>query len=252
MTNAKLQERLAKLKAHAESAAKIGSEAEAQAFTMKLNEMLLANNMEMSDIEWEAEVKEKAVMQSFWASQCTSIPKWARKNHFESWATDLAGIVAQFSGSRIMVSTRGNSIIGIYFCGLEANVATAIETMKYLYPAAVMIAQRAYDKAYNELYLAKLDTRAVKGYRSSFLVGFTSRLRERFEEHAEAMRSKFAGCALMRISDALVVADKYIEESGSTVSKVKMKRMDVSNRAGFVAGQKRANDMNIGGAVLPS
>lgn len=250
MTNDKLHERLAKLKAHAESAAKIGSEAEAQAFATKLNQMLLEHGMEISDIEWESEVKEKAVHLDFFASRCTEIPKWARKDVFATWACELALMVAEFSGCRVLVlGNTASKIRGVVFIGLKLNAETALETMKYLYPAAVMIAQRAYDKEYNKLYLAKLNTDPVKGYRTSFLIGFVQRLRQRFKAHREEMRSQFTGTALVRISDALTVASAEVAKI-SDIKEVKLREDRVTNADGYRDGQKRANDMNIGGKQL--
>ena len=55
----KLIDKLKKIKAHADSAEKIGNEEEAYAFAAMLQKLLAKHNLDMSQIEWE-EKKQQA------------------------------------------------------------------------------------------------------------------------------------------------------------------------------------------------
>src|SRR4051812_11592634 len=63
MTTEKIVEKLAKIKAHADSAKAIGNEQEAQAFAGMLQQMLLKHKLEMSDLDYRKEMESEPIIE---------------------------------------------------------------------------------------------------------------------------------------------------------------------------------------------
>lgn len=234
MTQEKILDKAKKLHKMAESAAKIGSEEEAQAFAAALQNLLAKHSLEMSDIEW-AEETAKVATKNWYSKPIKQVATWAMM---------LGQAVAEANNCRILIYG-GRAI---QFIGTEAGVAVCVETMDYLFPAAEKIAQREYDKRYNALYDNNLDTSPMRGYKKSFLAGFIVRLRQRFQEEAAKFAAAHTGTGLMRLGQGLRLADDYLK----TIKTVKSTRqsMRTSNMQGYLDGKRRADEMNIGGAKL--
>lgn len=235
MTQEKILDKAKKLHKMQESAAKIGSEEEAQAFAAALQNLLARHNLEMSDLQWEEEVAKVATKN--WHSKPVK--------RVATWAMLLGKAVADGNNCRILIYG-GRAL---QFIGTESAVAICVETMDYLYPAADKIAQREYDKRYNALYENGMPTFSMKGYKGSFLAGFVTRLQEHFAEEAARMMAQYgAGTGLMRINQSLRLADNYL----SSIKTTKSSRQTAhrGNSQGYADGKRMANDVNIGGAKL--
>ena len=233
----KAVDRAKKIKAMADSAAKIGNEAEAQAFATKLQAMCAEHSISMSDLEWAEE-------------SATAVEvRWYHANihRITTWHILLGQAIAAANHCRLLIS--GNR--GLIFIGTPEAAEAARSTMEYLYPAACKIAQAAYDKAYTALYLNHLDTSPVKGYKASFLLGFISRLKERFEEQAAAIRAQFVSnsTGLMRLNQSIRLADEHIASLGKLRTKTS-NGASAKNALGFRDGKAKANEMNVGGAQV--
>jgi Protein of unknown function (DUF2786) len=239
---AKATDKARKIKAMADSASKIGNEAEAQAFAAKLTQMMAEHNLGFSDLEWEEERKVVAT------KACYEVGK----TKIMGWESLLASIIAEGNSVGIYIQT-GYTMGGhkysaqFVFVGLETNVTAALKTMEYLHPAAKRIAHVEYNKKYDALYAAKADRSCMKGYEGDFLLGFVVRLRERYNELRESMRT--TSCtALVRLSDALTVAKSALEEMN--LRKGSKRDTSVTNFSAYADGKKKANEMNIGGSSL--
>jgi hypothetical protein len=238
MTTEKTHEKLRKLKAMADSAKKIGNEAEAQAFAEMLTKLMAAHNVEMSDVEWEQERKLEAVELEY----CLG------KSKVMLWEARLASIVAEGNFCRVLLR-RNWSATFVVFVGLAVNVEAALQTMAYLHPAAKRIAQNEYDKKYNALLAAHADKHCMLGYRKDFLLGFVSRLHQRYTELRESMRSAAAGCAIIRLTDALTVANQAMEKK-SLRKGTQYQSGNISNTQAYMDGKRKADEMNVGGPSL--
>jgi len=240
MTKEKIVEKLKKLKAHSKSAQEIGNEAEAQAFATKLQELLSKHDIEMTDIEWE-EVRKIEGVHIQWTTKCMY------PNHplykLPTWAYQLAMSIAKYSQCEILVST-----YGITFLGMENHATIAKETMDYMFCAAERLSYAAHAKAYSA-------GTAGKGYRASFLVGFISRLNQRFKEYQESLQTATQSTALVRISQALTVAKDTMAKWKAGNPDAKSKTINsgkVHNHKGYRDGVAKANEMNVGGQQLKS
>lgn len=234
----KAVDRAKKIKAMADSAMKIGNEAEAQAFATKLQAMCAEHSISMSDLEW-AEESATAVQVTWWQA--------GRVSRLSTWCILLAQTIAKANNCKIILA--GGR--GIHFIGTSEAAEAARSTMEYLHPAAARIAQAAYDKAYNALWCNHLDTSSVKGYKSGFLMGFITRLKERFEERAAALAAQFAthSTGLMRLSQSLRLAEDYIAKMEG-LKQGSARRAPLMNGRGFADGKAKANEMNVGGAQV--
>jgi hypothetical protein len=237
MADEKIIEKIRKI--HAQAKKTVGNdgssnEAEAQAFATLLQKMLAKHNLEMSDIAWEEEIKQKAV-EGIW-----NTPDHRR---FSEWAIQLGQIIARANHCRIL--TGGN--YRIYFIGTEAAVKVSVETMTYMYKVAENISTEEYNRRYNEMY-AEGRHGQLKGYRKSFLVGFILRLSERFAEVRKQMEAEFKSTALVRQNQSLALADEHIRgmKVGTRKSSANLK----TNSLGLRDGRDKANTVNVGGASL--
>lgn len=235
MTSEKMHDKLRKLKAMADSAKKIGNEAEAQAFAEMLTKLMAAHNVEFTDVEWE---REKQV-------EATKLVFKTGKKKLYPWEICLARIIAHGNFCEMIIY--GN--LGFQFVGFQNAVEATLETMKYLHPAAKRIAQAEYDKKYNALYAAKMNCEILRGYRKDFLLGFVDRLKERYDELAEKLRSASAGCAMIRLTDAFVIAKKAVQEMKG-LKQVQTRIPVTANRFAYAEGRAKANEMNVGGPAL--
>jgi Protein of unknown function (DUF2786) len=212
------------------------NEAEAQAFATLLQKMLAKHNLEMSDIQWEEEIHQKAVEVSW------HTPDMKR---FSEWVVNLGTIIAKANYCKCL--TGGNYYI--YFIGTEAAAKVSSETMDYMYKVAEHISTDEYNKRYNEMY-AEGRHGLLKGYRRSFLLGFVIRLNDRFEEIRRQMAKDFKSTALVRMNQSLALAEEYLKEK-KVKMRVDKRKPETVNRIGMRDGVAKANTLNIGGPVLP-
>ncbi len=112
----KIIDKIRKLHAHAQSAEKIGSEAEAQAFAQMVNQLLNKHRLELTDIQFEERRKNEPVEQAeinFREHGDTFRGKkveWKQKKVRVEWIERLAGIVARAHSCEILVVERSNRL----------------------------------------------------------------------------------------------------------------------------------------------
>ena len=239
MTKERIIEKLKKIRAHAKSATEIGNEAEAQAFADMLADLLTKHDVDMSEIEWEEEVKINAIHVQ-WTTKCM-YPNY-RLYRLPKWVYHLGTTIAQYSQCEILVSP-----FAIFFVGMESHAVVAKETMDYMFCVAERLSYKAYNKAYSE-------GRRTKNYRESFLVGFIDRLEVRMHEYQESLKtSTEQSTALVRIGQALKVAKEGIKKWQNENPNRKKKEigyMEALDTRGYREGVRIANQMNIGGKKL--
>ena len=101
----KILEKLQKIKAHAESAEKIGSQAEAEAFAAMFQQLLLKHKISATEVEVEQLERDEPVdkFQVDWQDIRVRSTRIA-------WIERLAGIVARAYFCRILVHPRSSNI----------------------------------------------------------------------------------------------------------------------------------------------
>lgn len=225
MTEDRVLDKLQKIKAHADSAAKIGNEAEAQAFAEMLQRLLLKHNLEMSDLEFERHEREEPVIEHLvdWTTYGLE-NKLARS----AWEQRLASVVARAHFCRIMVQPGSNRVT---FVGRKSDIAVAEYLTVVLVRSARRIADQAYNDMVNEGWREKVcdecgqrwpnhqgKSRTVRdhlfstvrhhGFRPAFLQAFVMRIAQRLEETRRS--NVTTSTAIVRVNRAEKAVEDYM------------------------------------------
>jgi hypothetical protein len=246
MTKENIIEKIQKLAAHAESAKKIGSLAEAELFASKVSELLLQHKLEMDDItntatEDDVIDKERFNMEDHGG-------QYAKKRC--SWQESLAHYVAEYHFCKIMVVIGSNTL---FFVGRKEDRACAIYLFTYLVKAIGPAAQRLYDKEYNKHY-AVGTTHLMRDWKHSFYIGAILALASRFQ--AERAKVEAAQSAEHSEQFALVLqrSEKeltdFIEEE--TTGKATSTAKPGINPNGYRQGQRHGSEVSLTQALETS
>jgi len=206
MTRDKLLDKLRKIKAHADSAAAIGSESEAQAFAEVLQKLLLDNKMEMTDIEFEEMEKEQPIIKKMVDFDDDDV----RKSRV-AWMERLAGVIARAHFCRILVYPGSSKITLV---GREENIAVAEYMIVTLQKAADSIAKKAHSAYCWEVYKQDGSCYRARGFKSAFLQAFVMHLAERYEaEKRSRMAGPSTSTALVRINREEAAVEDFMNKN---------------------------------------
>lgn len=245
MTDNKILDKIRKLKAHADSAAAIGSEAEAQAFAQMVNALLNKHRLEMTDIQFEEERKNEPVEQSeidFYVYGSTHRGKpvdWKHKKMRVEWIEKLAMIVAKAHSCEILVAERSNRL---WLVGSKTNREIAEYVLVTLMRAAEGISYKEYLKYFYKMRdLGRVEH--ARGYRHAWLIGFINRIAARFDEEKTKMQNDATGTALVRFDASAADVRNFMASNFNMRAKSVTK--SIHNHAGYVDGTRRADDINL-------
>lgn len=238
-------EKIRKLHAHAESAAEIGSEAEAQTFAAKIQELLTAYKLSMDDVHRPAAEKEPINATTvYWQTLNLKV----RRVRI-AWAEDLARMICQSYYCEFVISL-GMGSIGL-FIGTETDRKIAVfmyvtiarfleklaerEDRKFKYQSWVNAGKPATGRTGYEAH----------GFKAGFMFGFIQRLRERLDEEIrpKTPQANTAAIVLVR-KDALERAQSWSKEN-LNLKKVASLQQDDGSRIGKQAGRKAADDVSL-------
>lgn len=232
----KIVDKLRKLRAMAESAGKVGNEAEAQAFAEMVQTLLAKHKLEASEVEWEQQQKEDIVRER------VDIPGAGRRR-IAPWEIMLAVSVGRASGCRIMCHKNNTKAIPIFwFAGAQTDAQAAREAFLYLHLAATHLAESHY-VAYFHRCRKDGDVTRARGYKESWLSGFVLRLSERYDENLQAILSKAAGTAIIRVTGALDRVSKKLRQDG--VKTFEAEQVRIKNHSGYRHGTEAANKIHL-------
>lgn len=242
MTQEKILDKLAKLKASAESEAKIGNVAAAEAFASALNAMLLRHELSIEDVKLKAE--DDPIVEHLVDPRKHGL-KFGRSR--VGWQETLAGVVARNHFCKILVHTGTNYVT---FVGTKTHVAVA----EYAYGVLAGAADRMSFQARAEWWKTECGGAHIKSgnYRASWLTGFIFRIDERLREArarevAESNRLALAagtGCtALVRLDGAMARVTNHMEKYKRKASSVSV---GGGNWNAERAGRRAADAMKIG------
>lgn len=207
----RILEKLRKLRAHQESAAKIGNEAEAQAFADRVSELLLKHRLTLSDVELAQEEVENPVGQSEWvAPDAWGDRLWSQP---VTWSENLAGVIAEANCCKILPAINNNFIC---FIGKDGDR----QVVEYLFITLAATAMRLCAK---DLKAARM--RAFRGgeearegwkdsggniaYKFSWYRGFVAAIETRLQETRKRIELEAGDCtALVRASQAV---ERYMD-----------------------------------------
>lgn len=240
----KILDRLKKLYQHQKSAKSIGSEAEAQAFAERIQQLLSIHKIEMSAIEEQKLDEVDPVRQKKVDFESAGIPLVRRRL---AWQEHLASIVGHAYFCEILVVPGFSTI---FFVGRGTDVEAAEQVFLYLVRVASSLADQEYVKYFYECK-AQGDVTRARGFRSSYLVGFTSRLSQRYREEKKRMKAEYAAnmTALVRLTNAMVPVEAYLkkmrEEKNSRMAP-QLGGRSMENAEGVLRGKEAADKVPIG------
>lgn len=262
----KLLDKLQKIKAHADSAAKIGNEAEAQAFAEMLQRLLLKHELDMTDLEFERASAEEPVSQHWVNLKANGV---AEKSSRSAWQERLASVVARFNFCRILVCPGSNRFSLV---GKKAHAAVA----EYLIVTLIRSADRMSDLAtgaYNrEQHRVQPCTRCGKlgtghgskaevghahhttayhGFREAWLAGFVTRILERLQ--ATRTDAASSSTAIVRVNQHDAAVEAYMADLAKnklTRRSNALARPNKLHSDGFSAGRRAADAVNLSGRAV--
>jgi hypothetical protein len=189
-----------------------------------LHQMLIKHKLEMTDIEYDAEVKDEPVdryrMETIWRDgkqYYKDYPDVEIKGKRAGWSEDLARIISRAHSCSFLVSP-GSSFIT--FVGTKSNVAIVEYLFMTMYRTIVKLSQKEYDKAYYEVEKkvkngdpdAEDARYALRGYQASWRSGFIRGLSELFEEERKQAETS-SSTALLRLDKDKQAVKKFIAEN---------------------------------------
>ena len=237
----KIVDKIKKLHDHAKSAAKIGSEAEAQAFAAMMQKLMSEHKILMSEIEHAKLDETDPVVYVYTSGEALRKGKPYFPQQRMMWMELLARTVAKAHYCESAVVLRSAKQI---FIGRRTDGEAAKAAFDYLAVAAQHLASDAYQAGHAEA--KRLGRPWRPGFRESWLVGFCQRLNERYDEELNAIKAKWAnsGTALIRLTDAMTVVKQFMEKAEMKKAP-RLQRLEVSNEDGYQKGRKAAEDVAL-------
>lgn len=239
------------------------AENEAEAFAGAINRMLLENELHPTDIDYARAGDQDPVIEVAVDLAKYGIEK-TRMRH--AWQESLARIVAKAHLCSWLLRPGSNQI---WFVGTRSHATVAEYVYGILVPAAERMSFRArhnFREGLRKQYgipsgrSIPASIPESRGYREAWLLAFTKRIAERFDEvRAAAVREAEARCvresvpggtstALLRLDGALVKVQKYIDDrfASRRSSARAITQRARTNHAGASAGRAAADAMPIG------
>lgn len=209
MSDERIISKLRKLIAHQESAEAIGSLAEAEAFSAKIQQLLIDHKLEAAQIgpmdDHDDEPVTEGAVGNYLDLRLKRRRIW--------WMEELAGLVARAHFCELLVAA-GTSTV--WFVGTASDRAITEYTYVSLCKAAIEICDR-------EFKLARREGAETRAFRRSFFDGFTYGIGQTLRKlRREADATESTALVLQR-SDAAVqkyLDDKFKGKRGSTIADI--------------------------------
>lgn len=229
----KVIDKIRKLMNHAESAAKIGSVEEAQAFNDKVQALLIEHELEMSQIPLEMrDAREETIDRECFipAEKGWSGP---RKQY---WLDTLAQAVARAHFCSLLVSRSDNRV---WFVGKPANRAVCIFMYEYLIRTARNLNFLEYTKAKRQA-VKDGEPERIKGFITAFYEAFANRIQTRYVDMRRAADANTSTALVLRSTEAQL--QKYMSQFKGHSRPPQPKG---SNAAGYEAGDRVGREVNL-------
>jgi hypothetical protein len=248
-------DKLAKLKRHADSAAEIGSLAEAEAFAALFQRMLLKHKLEATDLEFAQEARDEPVGRH--PIDYDKYPDVKVRATRVEWIEKLAGVVARAHFCQILVHPRSSQIT---LLGRRSDAAVAEYMIITLQRAAERLATAEYTVFTNMVvkqcavclrdqrdshpgHVFTPNWQRARGFKAAFLQSFIVRLHERYRaERAAAATS--SSTALVRLNTAEAAVSDFLKREGYGKA-TKLARSVSQNLDGHRRGRAAADRVNL-------
>lgn len=227
----KTLDKLRKLIAHEESARKIGSLAEAQAYAVKIQR--LCNEYRITQSQLSEEELRATVVKVEWHWKSVGFDKDWRKS--ERWFNSLAASCAHAHEARCIRYYAHGSHLGFDFIGLESDANTAAAMFGVLYRAALAA------------WLKLKPSERLTMRRERFLLGFAVAISERYRKQSAVAHTQASSDSQALIRTVHLLINEHFED----VKQARQSRAvtaDSSVRQGYQAGQ----NVSLSAQTLPS
>jgi hypothetical protein len=235
----KLLDKLQKIKAHQESAAAIGSEAEAQAFAEMLQRLLMKHKLSMTDLEFERYEKEEPV-----ETRVVDTSKFPEGAEFDSkvpnttrveWIETLASIVAKSHSCRILVHNKSDKITLV---GRDSDIAVA----EYMVVVLTRTVRKITWAACKQYKAEGHRGRDFVDFKNSFQIAFVRRIAERYEAELKTQEGS-SSTALVRIKKSEKAVVDFLKQNSRPASMVRSR--DRGHSEGYKRGRDAAEGINL-------
>lgn len=219
MNTDRIIDKLKKLLRHQESAAKIGSQAEAEAFAERIQELLTTHSLEMSDIEYEEQEHAEPIDEEHVSAKDLGI-KYERKRI--EWQEDLAMAIAHNNHCRTLVTNYNNTA---FFVGRKSDRELCVTLFRYFLRLIIEMSEKAAleakDAERQELqrkhgsYYTGADLRwRMRDFRRSYCAGFSSAIQSRLYEQRRNLEQQVApeSTALVHLRNTKEAINAYLHD----------------------------------------
>ena len=241
----KLLDKLAKIQSHAESAKKIGSEAEAEAFATMLQQLMLKHKIAMSEVQFaDLDTDEPIIIHCMGYRSESNHGGIPVRRSRSAWQERLCSIVAEAHFCRITVSP-GTSRITLV--GRKSDCMVAEYTFMVLARAIIKISKKSHEQFYYQC-VKRGEAHHAAGYKRSFIDAFVSRLRNRFREEKEQAKNA-SSTAMVRVEKANKAVEDFINKKYTSFAGG-LTRNTRFNRDGATHGRAAADNVNLQGKAI--
>lgn len=232
--------KLKKMQAHEESARKIGSTQEAEAFAQAIQRLLAQYQISMTEVQFTEHLEQEAVDKEMIEWEDYGF-KFKRRRTY--WIEELSHMVCKAYGCRFLIHPGTNCISVV---GRNPNRQVAAYVIGTLTYAADRISYLEHEK-----YRIRMEREgrvgAARGYRASFLEGMIRRLGQRLEEE---LNPKTEDCtALVRFDRHGKDAESWIVQHVEGAAE-QLKHREATHTAGYRRGVEVADGLDIHGRAI--
>jgi hypothetical protein len=244
----KLFERVMKLHRKAQSLMEMGNEAEAQTFMAGVEQMLTLYKLEMSNVEFALmqkadPVKYHGVNMDKYGLGKVRAPAW-------HCLIIIACCKAHYCHPIFIDKTNHFLLIGR---------SQDRQVCEFMIVTLLRLAEKLADKAYVAHFYEMKDlgdATLARGYRKSWITGFTHRVVERYEEMLETRErdaQKGSGTALIRINQETAMVKRVTEDIKKGIGGTEAREVNtgkVRNHDGYGDGALAGDEVNLTGTGL--
>ncbi len=236
---------LAKLMAHEESARKIGSAAEAEAFAGKIQELLLKHNLTMGEVEATNEERakvKKAVHVEEAEVTAEDIRGVGNTRGRYPHLVQLALVVADGHFCRLLLRSSRKALV---FIGEDTNRQVAMAMYQWLARQMILGAKEAH-----KMHRAEGGGDDPWAWAVSYYQGFYVRIRLRYGEMTRPKADHSECQALMVVERNKEATDTWTKQRYPRLGENRSRAGRVSSPAGMAAGDRAGQSVALHGRHL--
>ena len=225
--NIKILSTIEKLLKHSESAAKIGSQKEAEAFAVQARQLMVQHKIELSELDLQDECPEEEVTKEFVSPNAWGDEQQKRKT---PWKVAMAYVLAPSYFCSVLGMKGSNGMVVI---GTNSDREAFICAIQGLFVAAEALCDSAYASH------IRAGGRKDNTWRRSYLFGFANGMRDRIEIEKVREKEENSTSDLMVINNQVQRVNNVLSQTKTVKTSNSTGRNANARDKGYQAG--RAN-----------